>query len=145
MRIAVASDHAGLALKDALVKRMRDAGHEVADLGTTTVESVDYPDFAALVGHAVTNGTAERGVLVCGTGIGMAIAANRFPAVRAVVCDEIYPVRLARQHNDVNVLCLGARVTAEPHAAAILSEFLSTPYEAGRHTRRVDKLWSLGK
>ncbi|MFN7942482.1 MAG: ribose 5-phosphate isomerase B [Thermoanaerobaculia bacterium] len=140
MRVALGADHAGFELKQRLARVLTEAGHEVVDLGTDSAASVDYPDFAAAVAHAVAGGRAERGVLVCGTGVGMAIGANRVPGVRAVAADGLYVARLARAHNDANVLALGARVVAPEHAEAILAAFFSTPFEGGRHQRRVAKL-----
>jgi len=140
MKIATAADHAGRELKDRLVATLAAAGHEVEDLGTHDDGRVDYPDFADLVARAVAAGRAERGVLVCGTGIGMSMAANRHHGIRAVVAAEIYQARLARAHNDANVLCLGARVTAPEHAEAILDEFLARPFDGGRHEGRIRKL-----
>jgi len=140
MRIALGADHAGYDLKQHLVTVLRDGGHEVDDLGTASRESTDYPDWAARVAEAVATGRAERGVLVCGSGVGMAIVANRRRGVRAVAAVELMSARLARAHNDANVLALGARLTAAPHAEAILSEFLATPFEGGRHVRRVEKM-----
>ena len=140
MRIAFAADHAGRALKDALAARAREAGHDVADLGTHGDESVDYPDFGERLARAVANGDAETGVLVCGTGIGISIAANRVPGVRAAVVHDEFTARMARLHNDANVLCLGARVVGPGVAEAALDTFLATEFEGGRHARRVEKL-----
>ncbi len=137
---AIASDHAGYDLKEALKGHL--AGHdlEVLDLGTDGPESVDYPDFAAALAAAVAEGRAARGVLVCGTGIGISIAANRNPAIRAALCHDTTTARLSRQHNDANVLVLGGRLIGEEVAKDCLSVFLSTAYEGGRHDRRVAKL-----
>src|SRR5512138_1862174 len=140
MRIAFGADHAGYELKELLARRAAELGHEVIDLGTSSTASVDYPDFGFAVGSAVASGQAERGVVCCGTGIGIAIAANRVRGVRAGVATELFSARLMREHNDANVLALGARVTAVPHATAILETFLTTPFAGGRHQRRVDKL-----
>jgi ribose 5-phosphate isomerase B len=119
------------------------AGHDVEDLGTHSLESTDYPDWASAVGHRVGSGGAERGVLVCGTGVGMAIAANKVAGVRAANCNNLFVVGLARRHNDANVLALGAREVAPEHARAILDAFLTTPFEGGRHQRRIAKLSGL--
>jgi ribose 5-phosphate isomerase B len=143
MRIALGADHAGLSLKDALRAHLEAAGHAVADLGTHGPESTDYPDWAAKVGAAVSTGEAEFGLLVCGTGVGMAMAANKVAGVRAACCNNEFLARLARQHNDANVLTLGAREIALPHAVSILDLFLGTPFEGGRHQRRIDKLAGL--
>jgi len=145
MKFAAAADHAGYVLKKALVDYLRAAGHEVTDFGVDTADRVDYPDYAAKVAQALAAGEAELGLLVCGSGIGMSMAANRFPAVRAAVVEDIFQARLARQHNDANVLCLGARVTGEGNSIAILEEFLAAKFEGGRHAGRVEKLGKLGK
>ena len=115
-------------------------GHEVLDFGTRSDESVDYPDFGYQVARAISSGAAWRGVLICGSGIGMSMAANRYPKVRAALCSYGLMARLARQHNDANVLCLGERLTGIEVARDCLHEFLTTQFEAGRHARRVDKL-----
>lgn len=140
MRIAIGADHAGFILKDQLKARLAEAGHELADFGPQSADSVDYPDYAAQVARAVASGDAERGILVCGSGIGMAIAANRVRGVRAAACIDLYSAELCRQHNDANVLTLGSRIVALPLAEAILERFLATPFEGGRHARRVAKL-----
>jgi ribose 5-phosphate isomerase B len=140
VRIAVGADHAGFALKERLRSRLVELGHEVADLGTHSEESTDYPDWAARVAAALVGGAAERGLLVCGTGVGMAIAANRRRGVRAVAASDLYTVRLAREHNDVNLLALGARIVAPALAESILDVFLDTSFARGRHERRVAKL-----
>ncbi len=137
MRIALASDHAGYGLKQELAARLAAQGHEVDDLGTHGTASVDYPEFGFAVARAVTSGAAERGVLVCGTGIGISIAANRVPGARAARCTSEFDARLARQHNDANILCLGARVTGPGLAEAIVDAFLAAGFEGGRHARRV--------
>ncbi len=137
---AIASDHAGYSLKEALKAYLGENGHQVLDLGTNGPESVDYPDFAAAVAEAIAGGRAARGVLVCGTGIGISIAANRNPAIRAALCHDTTTARLSRQHNDANVLVLGGRLIGEEVAKDCLSVFLSTAYEGGRHDRRVAKL-----
>jgi len=140
MRLAIGADHAGFNLKDHLRARLSAAGHEVQDLGTHSEDAVDYPDYAARVARAVASGEAERGILVCGSGIGMAIAANRFRGVRAAACADLYSARLCRQHNDANVLALGSRIVAPPLAEAIVEHFLATAFEGGRHERRVAKM-----
>ena len=140
MRVAFGSDHAGFELKALLARRAAELGHEVLDLGTTSTASVDYPDFGFAVGGAVASGRVDRGVVVCGTGIGIAIAANRIPGVRAGVATDLFSAQLMREHNDANVLGLGARVTAVALAMAILEAFLATPFAGGRHQRRVEKL-----
>lgn len=140
MRIAIGADHAGFILKEHLRARLAEAGHELRDFGAQSAESVDYPDYAALVAGAVAGGSAERGILVCGSGIGMAIAANRVRGVRAAACIDLYSARLCRQHNDANVLALGSRIVAPPLAEALAEVFLTTTFEGGRHARRVAKL-----
>jgi ribose 5-phosphate isomerase B len=140
VKIAVGSDHAGYELKQRLAQALQRQGHDVLDLGTHGTQSVDYPDFAGAVAGAVAGGRAERGLLVCGTGIGMSIRANREPGVRAAKCNDPLEARMARAHNDANVLCLGARVLDPSVAEELLSLFLSTPFEGGRHATRVAKL-----
>lgn len=138
--VAVASDHAGFALKSLLADDLRALGYEVLDLGTDSVDSVDYPDFGQALGAAIAAGRADRGVVVCGTGIGISIAANRNPKVRAALCHDTTSARLCREHNDANVLALGARLVGEEVARDCLRTFLATPFAGGRHQRRVDKL-----
>jgi len=140
MRFAVGADHAGFELKERLRGVLAAGGHEVDDLGASSAESTDYPDWAHGVAAAVSSGAADRGLLVCGTGVGMAIAANRHRGVRAAACNDLFSVRLARAHNDANVLALGARVVAPALAEAILATFVETPFEGGRHERRLAKL-----
>jgi len=139
MKIVLGADHAGVDAKNRLVARLRAAGHEVDDLGTQGPESVDYPDFARAVGEAVAARRAERGVLVCGTGIGMSIMANRLAGVRAAKCNDPEEAALAREHNDANVLCLGARVLDPSVMDEILDVFVRTDFAGGRHARRVAK------
>jgi ribose 5-phosphate isomerase B len=138
--LGVASDHAGLELKHVLVSELEKRGVVVRDFGTTTSDSCDYPDFAHAVANAITGGEIERAILVCGTGVGMSIAANRHAAVRAVVCSEPLSARMSRQHNDANVLCIGARIVGTGTAIDILDAFLSAPFEGGRHAARVAKI-----
>lgn len=140
MKIVLGSDHAGFELKEKLKAHLAAAGHDVTDLGTHSTESVDYPDFGFAVGRAVASGAAERGVVVCGTGIGIAIAANKVAGVRAGVPNDLFATRLMREHNDANVVAFGARQTAAPLAEAILDLFLATPFAGGRHARRTEKL-----
>ncbi|MBN1772200.1 MAG: ribose 5-phosphate isomerase B [Deltaproteobacteria bacterium] len=140
MKLAVGSDHAALALKNRLRDQLREWGHEVEDLGTSSTESVDYPDFAHAVATAVQQGRCERGVLICGTGLGMAMTANRHRGIRAAACGDIYSARMSRLHNDANVLCLGARVVAPEYAIELLKAWLDAPYEGTRHVRRVAKI-----
>lgn len=140
MRIALGADHAGYVLKERLGEYLAAQGHDVIDLGTGSTDSVDYSDFGFAVGKAVAEGRAERGVLCCGTGIGIAIAANRVKGVRAGVPNDLFATRLMREHNDANVIAFGARQTAAPLAEAMLDLFLTTLFAGGRHERRVKKL-----
>lgn len=130
-------------LKDALKALLDTRGDQYTDFGTTGGDSVDYPDFAGQVGRAVASGSHDRGLLVCGSGIGMAIAANKIPGVRAAVATEAESARLSRSHNDANILALGARLTPVPLARDLLTIFLDTPYEGGRHQRRLDKITAM--
>lgn len=140
MRYAVGCDHAGLPLKAPLVTELEARGHSVHDMGTHGPESVDYPLFAARVACAVRDGSADMGLLLCGTGLGMAVAANRFERVRAVTVSEPFSARMARAHNDANVLCMGARVVGAGAAVEILRVWLEQDFEGGRHQRRVDMM-----
>lgn len=140
--IAIGSDHAGLPLKSALKAALEAAGHTVVDFGTESAASVDYPDFAHAACAAVEDGRARFGVLVCGSGIGMAIAANRHAGIRAAVLHDTTEARLTRAHNDANVACFGARLTGEELALDALKTFLATDFEGGRHERRLRKLTS---
>ena len=140
MRIALAADHAGYGLKDELVRWLRESGHEVTDLGTNGPESVDYPAFGTKLAESVATGEAERGIVVCGSGIGISIAVNRNPACRCALVSEPLSAALAREHNDANVLALGARLTGPDLAKACVSAFLGTDFAGGRHQRRVDML-----
>ena len=138
--VAIACDHAGVALKTALKQDLAARGLAVLDLGTDGPGSVDYPDFANALAAAIGDGRAARGVLICGTGIGISIAANRHSFIRAALVHDAETARLTREHNDANVLCLGARTTPEAMARDCLAVFLTTPYEGGRHENRVAKL-----
>jgi ribose 5-phosphate isomerase B len=141
MRIAVGSDHAGFELKAAAVKHLTDAGHQVVDLGTDSPDvSVDYPVFGLAVARAVAAGEVDRGVCVCGTGIGIGIAANKVAGVRAALVHDVTTAGLARRHNDANVVCLGGRTTGEAEAMDAIDTFFSTAYEGGRHQRRLDEI-----
>ena len=140
MRIAIASDHAALALKSALVEYLLSAGHDVSDLGPHDESSVDYPDYGYKLAAAVADGTAERGVALCGSGIGISMAVNRNPAARAALVSEPLSARLAREHNDANVIAMGARLIGIEMAKACLDAFLTTDFGGDRHQRRVDKL-----
>ncbi len=138
-RLAIACDHAGLDLKEALKKHL-SGWTEIIDLGTNTIDSVDYPDFGAAMGRAIAEGKAEKGIVICGSGIGISIAANRFPEVRAALCMNSTMARLARMHNDANVLALGARLIGLEIAIDCVEVFLETAFEGGRHEGRVKKL-----
>ena len=140
MIIALAADHAGVALKDALGLWLSDSGHDVLDLGTHGAESVDYPDYGARLAAALADGRAERGIAVCGSGIGIAIAANRNPACRCAQVNEPLSAGLARTHNDANAIALGARLIGVEMAQACVTAFLTTDFAGGRHARRVDML-----
>ena len=137
MKVAMGADHAGVEAKDALAAFLRSQGHQVEDLGTHSKESVDYPTFAEAVARRVSGGGAERGVLVCGSGLGVAIAANKVAGIRAVPVRDVESARLSRQHNDANVLCLGARLTPVPQMEEIAKAWLETAFEGGRHAGRV--------
>ncbi|MDQ3915946.1 MAG: ribose 5-phosphate isomerase B [Actinomycetota bacterium] len=140
MKIALGADHAGYTLKSALAHRLKELGHEVVDLGTDSEEPADYPRLCAAVGREVVSGRADRGVVTGGSGQGEAIAANKVHGVRAALCLDEYTARLAREHNDANVLALGARIVATEMAFRILDLFLTTPFEGGRHVPRVEQI-----
>ncbi|MFA5988245.1 MAG: ribose 5-phosphate isomerase B [Sphingomonas sp.] len=140
MRIAIASDHAAFELKQRLLSWLAEQGHEMLDLGTHGTESVDYPDYGRALGEAVAAGRAERGIALCGSGIGISIAANRVAGCRCALVSEPLSATLARQHNDANALALGARLIGDDMARACICAFLSAGFEGGRHQRRVDKL-----
>ena len=144
MKIAIASDHAGFALKEKLRQRLADEGHEVVDFGAPSAESCDYPDFAQPVARDVAQGRSDRGILVCSTGIGMAMAANKVAGVRAAPAQSEDEVRLTREHNDANVLTLGAKYLDEEHAVDLIRVFLTTEFAGGRHARRVAKIENRG-
>ncbi len=141
MRIAIGCDHWGVNLKQDIIKVITGARHSYEDFGCYTAESVDYPDIAKKVAEAVARGFFERGILICGTGIGMSIAANKVKGIRAALCHDAFSARRARQHNDANILCLGAGEEQEPEPVAeIVNVFLAYEFESGRHQRRVDKI-----
>lgn len=140
MRIALGSDHAGIHLKREVAALLSDLGHEPVDFGTSDTASVDYPDFAEKVARAIQKGACAQGVLVCGTGIGMSIAANKFRGIRAALCTSEMEARMTRQHNDANVLCLGERVVGAGLGRCIAEAFFTTAFEGGRHQRRLDKI-----
>lgn len=140
MKIAIASDHAGFQLKERIAAALSASGHEVEDFGTNSEDSVDYPDFAEPAARAVAEGGADKGVLVCGSGVGVAIVANKIAGVRAAHAHDASEAAMSRQHNDANVLTLGERTTPPEHAIEIVNSFLDTDFEGGRHQRRVDKI-----
>ena len=143
MRIALAADHAGYVLKDEIARWLSDQGHDVEDLGTNGPESVDYPEFGSRLARVVGSGGADRGIVVCGSGIGISIAVNRDPRCRCARVDEPLSASLAREHNDANVLALGARIIGSDMAKACVSAFLGTEFAGGRHQRRIDQLSQL--
>lgn len=145
MRIALGADHGGFELKNEIRTHLESQGIEVIDLGTNSKDSVDYPRFGFLVGDAVSTGKADLGIVVCGTGLGISIAANKVPGIRAVVCTETYSARMAREHNNANILALGGRVIGIGLALDIVDIFLKTPFAGGRHARRIDLIISIEK
>ena len=140
MRIAIGSDHAGYELKQFLRGHLESHGHAVIDCGCNSLDSVDYPEFGAAVGRTVSAGDAERGVVVCGTGIGISMAANKVPGIRAALVHDRFTTQMSRQHNDANVVAFGARILEPKHARELLDLWIGTEFEAGRHARRVDKI-----
>ena len=140
MKIVVGSDHAGFTLKELIRGHLTQAKYEVADFGTFCENSVDYPDIALPLVKAVAAGEFSFGILVCGTGVGMAIAANKYPGIRAALCDDTFSARCAREHNDANILTLGARVIGPGLALEIVDLFIESPFQGGRHRRRLDKI-----
>ena len=141
--IAIGCDHGGLELKNAIVEHIKEKGLEIKDLGIYENHSVDYPDVAKPVCQEVQNGNAEKAILVCGTGIGMSIAANKMKGIRAAVCSDHFSVKFTRLHNNTNVLCLGGRVLGTGLALELVDIFLTTPFEGGRHQTRIDKIADL--
>ncbi|MBA0088569.1 MAG: ribose 5-phosphate isomerase B [Acidobacteria bacterium Pan2503] len=144
-RIAIASDHAGFSVKETIRKYLESAGYAVSDLGTSSEESVDYPDYGKAVGERVVSKQSDLGIAVCGTGMGISIAANKVPGVRAALAHDLHTARLAREHNDANVLALGGRVVSGEAAIRMVQVFLTTAYLGGRHQRRVDKITAIEK
>lgn len=140
MKVALGCDHAGYELKGMVMEYLAREGHEVLDEGTHSAESVDYPDFAERVALRVASGEAERGIVICATGLGVAMTANKVPGIRAAVCNDLYTARYSRLHNDANVLTFGSRVVGPGVAQEIVRIWLETPFEGGRHARRLDKL-----
>ncbi len=140
MKVAIGSDHRGVAYKQRVIDILRSQGHDVLDKGAFGPESVDYPDYAHKVADAVTGGECDRGMLVCGTGIGMCIAANKVKGIRAALCHNRFTAERSRQHNDANVLCLGAEIVRDADLAGIIEVWMTTPFEGGRHAKRLEKM-----
>ncbi len=143
MRVAVGADHAGFALKQDLIQHLKELGHEVDDLGTGSEEPVDYPPISAAVARAVRDGRVDRGVVLGGSGQGEQIAANKIRGARAALCNDLYTARMARRHNDANVLSMGARIVAPALAREILEVWLETAFEGGRHARRIEQIGAI--
>ncbi len=144
MKIAIGCDHAGFALKDTVVKQVQQLGHEVLDCGTFSPDSVDYPDFAQKVAAAVSSGQAARGILICGSGVGVCVAANKFKGIRASICHDAYTAKQAVEHDALNVLCLGARIIGPASAEELVTQFLSASFsQEQRHVRRLNKVLAL--
>ncbi len=143
MKIAIGSDHAGVQLKAAIVEYLKKKGYEYQDFGVCSTESVDYPDQAAIVARAVANGEFDQGIIICGTGIGVSIAANKIRGIRAALCHDVFSARMARAHNNSNILALGARVIGPGLAEAIVEAYLEAEFAGGRHQLRVDKISKL--
>jgi len=140
MRIAIGSDHAGLEMKNEVIAVLKEMGHDYQDFGTDTPQSVDYPDFGEMVSRAVSEGKNDRGILICGTGIGMSMVANKFRHVRAALCNELFSAKMSRLHNDANILVLGGRIVGKDLAKEIVKTWMGTPFEGGRHENRLKKI-----
>jgi len=138
--IAIASDHGGFSLKVDIVSLLNELGYEVNDMGPKNQNSVDYPDYGIRIAQAVTTNSDSRGIVICGTGIGMSIVVNRFPGIRGTLCSDLYTAKLCRKHNDSNILIMGGRVVGHGLAREIVSVWLNTPFEGGRHQKRLDKI-----
>ncbi len=145
MRVAIGSDHRGVQIKSRLIPVLQQLGHDVHDKGTHDTAAVDYPDIAAHVAAQVAQGEVDRGILICGTGIGMAITANKFPQVRAATCHDEFEAEMCRRHNDVNVLCLSSHLLGERNVDNLVTLWLNTEFEGGRHARRVEKISAVEK
>jgi ribose 5-phosphate isomerase B len=139
-KIAIASDHGGFDLKESIIAQLLKTGWEVIDLGPHSGDSVDYPDFGIKIAEEVSEKKVERGIVICGTGIGMSIVVNRFPGIRGTLCSDLFTAKLCREHNDSNILVMGGRVIGKGLAAEIVNTWLNTPFEGGRHQRRLDKI-----
>ena len=144
-KIAIASDHGAVEMKNMIVEQLRSMGYEPVDMGVYNTDPVDYPDYGARVANEISLGAIRRGILLCGTGIGMSITANKFPGVRAALVNDSFTAKMSREHNNSNILVLGGRVTQENVACDILRIWLETPYEGGRHDRRLDKITAIEK
>jgi len=138
VKVAIGCDHGGIELKKTVVSVLQDLGHEIDDQGCNSSESVDYPNFAKSVSNQVKEGTCDCGILICGTGIGMSMVANRITGIRAALCNEMFSAKMSREHNDANILCLGARVIGPGLAAEIVRTWMSSDFAGGRHQRRID-------
>ena len=145
MKIAVACDHGGLNLKNAVLKYLTENGYQYVDFGTTTFDSCDYPDFALPASEAVASGECDKGIIICSTGIGVSMVANKVPGIRCAHCHDGYSAEFTRRHNDANVLAMGEKVVGEGYALKIVETFLTTEFEGGRHQRRVDKITAVEK
>lgn len=145
MKIALACDHGGLQLKNAIIKHLKEAGHEIVDFGTESSDSCDYPDFALPAAEAVAEKRCDKGIVVCSTGIGVSMVANKVPGVRCAHCHDTYCAEFTRLHNDANMLALGEKVVGIGYALKIADTFLNTEFEGGRHQRRVDKITQIEK
>ncbi len=145
MKIAIACDHGGFKLKQAVIQELKRLGHEVEDFGTYNEESCDYPDYASKAAKAVASGECEKGVVICGTGIGVSITANKVKGIRCALCHDVYSAKKTRQHNDANMLAMGARVIGEGLALEIVDAFFTSEFEGGRHIRRIEKMMALEK
>jgi ribose 5-phosphate isomerase B len=143
MKFYIATDHAGVDLKDYTVELLKEKGHEVVDLGPFDKERVDYPDYAVKVAQSVLADSSSQGILICGSGIGMSMAANRFHGIRAALCHDAYTAQVARQHNDANILCFGERIVGRGVAESIIDSWLASSFEGGRHCGRVEKIESI--
>jgi ribose 5-phosphate isomerase B len=146
MKLAIGSDHGGFELKQEIVRFLQSLGTvEVVDHGTSSKDSVDYPDYGRKVSEAVANGSVDRGILICGTGIGMSIVANRYPQVRAALCHDHFTAQMSREHNDANILVMGERVIGKGVALEIVKTWIETPFAGGRHQLRLNKIAEIGK
>jgi len=143
--ISIASDHGGFSLKLDIVSFLNELGYQVKDMGPKNQKSVDYPDYGVRIAQVVTQNTGSRGILICGTGIGMSIVVNRFPGIRGTLCSDLYTAKLCREHNDSNILIMGGRIVGHGLAREIVSVWLNTPFDGGRHQKRLDKINQLDK